>query len=344
MKTSVLAFGITATVSAALLALLSACGEVSDPEATAGVVAGESLPKDGKAPAAAPTPAPGAHEAGRHADDAHAAPLHKYNRLSERISMGASPGNEKDFEFLAAQGVKTILTVDGARPDIETAAKHGIRYVHIPIGYDGISSEKQAWIANMFQDLDGPFYVHCHHGKHRGPAACMIGRLVLDELTPEQAVAEMKAQGTDAKYKGLYAVPGQFASMPAETRAKAPKEFPAAAKVGGMTASMVEVDNTFERLKLVKAAGWAAPQDHPDVDPPHEATILAEHYRELSRSEDVAKRDESFQKLLKVAEDASVELSNALRAKPVDSTKAAAAYDAVLNNCSKCHTLYRDNK
>jgi hypothetical protein len=94
----------------------------------------------------------------------------------------------------------------------------------------------------------------------------------------------------------------------------------------------------------VKAAAWAAPKDHPDVDPPHEATILGQHYRELARSEDVAKRDETFRKLLTAAEDASFELATVLRAKPVDATQAAVAFDAVSSSCAKCHTVYRDNK
>jgi protein tyrosine phosphatase (PTP) superfamily phosphohydrolase (DUF442 family) len=288
------------------------------------------------APAGAGTPS-------AHAPDAHAAPIHQYRRLSDKFVMGASPETDEDFAFLASEGVKTIVSVDGARPFVEKAEKHGLRYVHVPIGYEGIPREKQVQLAHAFTELEGPFYVHCHHGKHRGPAACMVGRILLDGISVDEAVAELKAQGTDPKYRGLYAVPGQVKPVTREEIAAAPP-LVSAAKVEGLQAAMVLVDEGWERLKLVKKAGWAPPKDHPDVDPAHEATILAERYRELLRTDDVAKRDETFRKLMKASEDAAWELSAALEKGKVDPKRAAEAFDGGANSCSKCHTLYRDNR
>jgi protein tyrosine phosphatase (PTP) superfamily phosphohydrolase (DUF442 family) len=324
--------------SAVLLAALAACGGDPEPIARA-----EGSP----APAPAPKPSGGdavpAPSAG-HGNDAHAAPVHNYRRLSENVASGASPENDGDFAFLAAQGVKTIISVDGARPDVETAAKHGLRYVHVPIGYDGIPREKQVVLAKAFLELPGPFFVHCHHGKHRGPTACTIGRIVLDGIDAEQAVADMKERGTDPKYRGLYAVPRTFTRPTAEELAAAPKEFPAAVQVEGVQAAMVEIDASWERLKAVKKADWKAPADHPDVDPAHEATILAERYRELARTEDVAKADDAFRKMLKASEDSAWDLAAALKKGAVDTAKAASAFDAGASSCAKCHTAYRDNR
>jgi protein tyrosine phosphatase (PTP) superfamily phosphohydrolase (DUF442 family) len=275
--------------------------------------------------------------------DAHAAPIHQYKRLSDRLVMGASPETDEDFAFLAAQGVKTIVSVDGARPHADAAAKHGLRYVHIPIGYDGIPRDKQVALAKAFTEIPGTFYVHCHHGKHRGPAACMVGRLLLDKISVEEAVAELKAQGTDPRYRGLYAVPGQFKPPTAEELAAAPPLVSVAAVVG-MQAVMVEVDEAWERMKEVKKAGWLAPKDHPDIDPEHEARILAERFRELARTDDVAKRDEAFRRILKASEDAAWDLSAALKPGSLDRKRAAEAFDAGSSSCAKCHTAYRDNK
>jgi protein tyrosine phosphatase (PTP) superfamily phosphohydrolase (DUF442 family) len=274
----------------------------------------------------------------------HESPLHNYRRLSERMISGASPETDADFAYLAAEGVKTIVSVDGARPDVEAAARHGLRYVHVPIGYDGIPREKQVVLAKAFRELPGPFYVHCHHGKHRGPAACMIGRMALDGITPEQAVAEMKDRGTDPRYRGLYAVPTTFREPTPEELAAAPSEFPAAVVVSGMTEAMVHVDATWERLKAVRKTSWKTPADHPNVEPAHEATILAEHFRELARTDDVARRDEAFRRHLKASEDAAWELSAALRAGALDAKKAAEAFDSIASSCAKCHTAYRDNR
>ena len=59
-------------------------------------------------------------------------------RLSPRLYSGGEPQGEGAFKALKALGVKTIISVDGARPDVETARKFGIRYVHLPVGYHGV--------------------------------------------------------------------------------------------------------------------------------------------------------------------------------------------------------------
>src|SRR5688500_19183961 len=56
--------------------------------------------------------------------------------VTDKVLSGAQPEDAKAFETLARLGVKTIISVDGAAPDVETARKYGIRYVHLPIKYD----------------------------------------------------------------------------------------------------------------------------------------------------------------------------------------------------------------
>ena len=61
--------------------------------------------------------------------------LHNVYHLSDSIISGSEPAGRAAFEELAAMGVKTILSVDGAVPDAETASELGMRYVHVPIQY-----------------------------------------------------------------------------------------------------------------------------------------------------------------------------------------------------------------
>src|SRR5690349_7708804 len=68
--------------------------------------------------------------------------LHNAYRISANLVSGAAPETEQAFKDLQALGIKTILTVDGAQPDVETAKRHGMRYVHLPIGYDGVDREE----------------------------------------------------------------------------------------------------------------------------------------------------------------------------------------------------------
>jgi protein tyrosine phosphatase (PTP) superfamily phosphohydrolase (DUF442 family) len=270
--------------------------------------------------------------------------IHNFFHLSKKIMSGAQPEDEEDFAALATAGVKVILSVDGSRPDVERAKRHGLRYVHLPIGYDGILPEQSLKIAQTFSSFDGPFFVHCHHGKHRGPAACAIGRMLLDGITPEQAIADMKRAGTGAQFLGLYAVPVTFHAPPKDTLKIPVEELPELSPPKGMTAAMVEIDQTWTRINQVRNAKWGVPKDQPDVDPAHEALILAEHFRELSRVLDTSTNpDHAFTSLLTEVEKASWDLSAALEKGKLDSKAAESAFDRVNRSCVSCHAQFRDN-
>src|SRR5262249_601182 len=58
--------------------------------------------------------------------------LHNVFRLTERLYSGSSPEGEEGFLSLQRLGIKTIISVDGARPEVERARKLGLRYVHLP--------------------------------------------------------------------------------------------------------------------------------------------------------------------------------------------------------------------
>jgi protein tyrosine phosphatase (PTP) superfamily phosphohydrolase (DUF442 family) len=306
---------------------------------------GAAARADGGAPGS-PPPAPPAMDGARGGDAPVEGPercIHNFFRLSEHVWSGASPETERDFAALAAAGVKTIVSVDGASPDAAAAKRHGMRYVHLPIGYDGIPDETSLRLAKAFSTLAGPFFVHCHHGKHRGPAAASIARIVLDHASPETCVAEMKRAGTDPKYKGLYAAPAAFRVPDAAALAAVSGDFPEVAPVPALQASMVEADKKWERMKSVRMAAWATPKDHPDVEPPHEAVMIAEWFRELARRPDVAEKPAAFKALLADTETAAWDLSKALEPGKLDAKAAEAAFDRVAKSCNACHSQFRDN-
>jgi protein tyrosine phosphatase (PTP) superfamily phosphohydrolase (DUF442 family) len=269
--------------------------------------------------------------------------LHNVFRVSDRIYSGGSPDGPDGFAALAKLGVKTIVSVDGATPDVEAAGQHGLRYVHLPVGYDGIPRNRVLALAKAAATLPGPIYVHCHHGKHRGPAAVAVIQMCTDPTWDAgRADAWLKVAGTDPRYAGLTRLPHAFVRPTAEELARAPAEFPAVASVTDLTRMMVDVDARWENLKLVKAAGWTVPKDHPDIDPPHEAVQLREHYREAARLEAVRQRGPAFTKLLGDAEESAATLEQVLRAKPVDAVWAGRAFAGVAAACAACHDRFRD--
>jgi protein tyrosine phosphatase (PTP) superfamily phosphohydrolase (DUF442 family) len=176
--------------------------------------------------------------------------LHHLFWLSDDILSGAEPEGDVALEKLAEMGIKTILSVDGKAPDAETAKKLGMRYVHVPIRYRGIEQDELLKIAKTFRELEGPFYVHCYHGVHRGPAAAAVGRVVLDGAPREQAIAEMRQYcGTSSKYEGLYGAIA-FGQLPSAEETQAyPFGFEAQHQFRGFRHAMVDLARSWDLIK-----------------------------------------------------------------------------------------------
>lgn len=273
--------------------------------------------------------------------------LHNVRRLTDRLYTGGSPEGDAGFVSLRKLGVRTCITVDGARPEVERARKHGIRYVHLPIGYDGVPRAQALRIARAVRDLPGAIYLHCHHGKHRAPAAAALVRLCLDErCTVETALAEMRRAGTDPRYVGLYAAPKTWRRPTKDELDRVVADFPAVSKIAALAQRMVAVDGHWDHLQAVRAAGWKTPPNHPDVDPAHEALLLAEQYRESARLPEATKRPEDFRRRLAAAEADALALEAILRrgkqTRTVVGSAAEKAYQRIAAACVQCHARHRD--
>lgn len=270
--------------------------------------------------------------------DLHLPGIHNTYRVNDRIFSGSSPEGEEAFRSLQQLGIRTIVSVDGAAPDVATAERFGIRYVHLPVGYDGLPRDRIVDLATVL-DLPGAVYVHCHHGKHRGPAAVAALARARCGWSAELADTWMKQAGTDPRYSGLFDDVRSLAPVTAGDLALA-RPLVGVQRVDDLTRLMVAVDERWENLKLVRAAGWKAPADHPDIDPPHEAVQLIEHYRESARTETARKLGPAFLAAIQAAETEALELERAIRA--ADSARAQAAFDRSNGHCTRCHEQYRN--
>ena len=125
-------------------------------------------------------------------------------QVHPKVISGGQPEGEAGFAELKELGIETIVTVDGAKPDVELAKKYGLRYVHLPHGYDGIPEERVEELAKAVRDLPGPIYIHCHHGKHRSPAAASAACVGAGLIDPKDARQVLVVAGTSESYRGLY--------------------------------------------------------------------------------------------------------------------------------------------
>ncbi len=169
--------------------------------------------------------------------------LHNVVTYAPNLVCGGVPEGAEGLRTLAAMGIKTIVTVDGAAPDVQGAAALGIRYVHLPIGYNGMDRARTLELARAIQDLPGPIYLHCHHGQHRSACALGAATVALGLNTPEQATERMKVSGTASSYKGLYGTVAATSRATAGELAAAGAAFPEVSKPSDLVGSMLEVDD-----------------------------------------------------------------------------------------------------
>jgi protein tyrosine phosphatase (PTP) superfamily phosphohydrolase (DUF442 family) len=266
-------------------------------------------------------------------------------QVNARLISGGLPDGEAAFAQLRDLGVKTIISVDGATPDVATAEQYGLRYVHLPHGYDGISTERSSELAKAVRDLPGPIYLHCHHGKHRSPAAAATACRALGWLDEQQADEVLTLAGTSPHYLGLFSSVHQTKPLePAQLDALR-VDFRPTVPLPEVAEAMVAMDLHFEQLEQLAANQWKALPRHPALKPAHEALLLREQFTELLRTETVRSESAAYREQLQAGEAIAQRLAELLRGEeaiPERSAAAIAQLKALKANCTQCHRQYRD--
>mgnify|MGYP000030865990 CR=1 FL=1 len=273
--------------------------------------------------------------------------LHNVFRLSASIVSGSEPHDLDALRQLQQWGIRTILSVDGSEPMAQEAAALGMRYVHLPIQYKGISEGEMLRIAKTFRELDGPFYVHCFHGKHRGPAAAAVGRVVLDGVGRDQAVAEMRQYcGTAQSYEGLYRAIALEAIPDAGRTQALAFDFAPVSLPDGVVGTMVHISRSYDHMADLAKRDFEADPAHPDVDALNEAKKLVSNFRASAAFEEVQSGPADQLEWFRSSVVDSERLVEALRryraGAPAAKDEAKTAFASLKQTCMACHDLYRN--
>lgn len=263
-------------------------------------------------------------------------PVERLMKLSERIVSGGEPQGRPAFEFLKEMGIQTIISVDGARPRVELARQFDMQYVHIPFGYDDIPREAALAITRAVRESEGNVYIHCHHGKHRGPAAAAIACQVEGSADKQRAIEIMTQAGTSKDYAGLWKAVSQFTVPGGSTKLPELHEI---APVESLAAAMAKLSRNFDNLRLCEQANWKSPAEHPDVTPSQEILLVQEAFHEMIRNPAV-EYDSEFTTMLRESEQQAIELRANLAAR--DLNRASLSLQHLNDLCSKCHESYRN--
>jgi protein tyrosine phosphatase (PTP) superfamily phosphohydrolase (DUF442 family) len=273
-----------------------------------------------------------------HESNAHA--LHNVYRLGQTLYTGSAPDEEGAFDSLTRLGIKTVISVDGASPDVEAARSHGMRYVHLPITYSSVPHETLIELMRVSRELPGPIYLHCHHGKHRGPAAAVsLWRCLDKSVTAEQAVAALKMIGTADRYQGLYASVQGLACPTAAELKESKSELPETSPVPPLAKSMSEIDRIWDRVKTP-----TSDRDATTIGLQLTTTYdLAEILREAARLADVTEdMQPGFQAVVDDLETLADMIKTELRDPAKPNPQRAEAVARVTMRCDQCHARFRD--
>lgn len=260
--------------------------------------------------------------------------------LTPDLISGGEPQGRAGYETLRAMGVKTVISVDAVPPPAELAREMGIRVVHLPIGYDGVPEDARLAMAKALTGLEGPVYVHCHHGKHRGPAALVAGAVCAGEIDNDRAAAFMTLTGTSKSYPGLWADVASALPVDPVVLFTAEIDLPERADVGGYAGAMSLISRANDRVKLVAANNWQVPADHPDLAPGSDLGLIHNLLRSLTDDAESISFGDEHQRLLANSVRWSSEAERAFIAGDLDA--AGVAFKELGASCKACHVAYRD--
>jgi len=293
----------------------------------------QSLPEEVKRIAAVPDSVKSIHASNTRG-------LHNVYRLGDSLYSGGSPDEEGAFESLERLGIKTIISVDGAPPDVAAARAAGMRYVHLPMTYSSVPHEILVDLVRATRELPGPIYVHCHHGRHRGPAAAVsLWRCLDKHVTDEQAEATMRLVGTADRYAGLYESVREFQCPTAVELTARKSDLPETTHVPPLAKTMAEIDRMWDRVAVPvgdRNSTTLSMQLNTAYD-------VAEQFREAARLGDVSpEMQPGFAAVVEDLEKLAEIIKSELRSPANDSPTRADAVQNVKRRCDECHARFRD--
>lgn len=268
-----------------------------------------------------------------------APPLENLITVAPGVLSGGEPKGPIAYRALALLGVRTIVCVDAPAPDERAAAEHGIRVIHAPIGYDGVPTEAQAIVARAIRDLEGTVYVHCHHGKHRGPAALASALRRLDRIDAPAAADLLRRAGTSPSYPGLHAAVGDATPWTNEEIDRLAPELPSRSVVTDLAAAMARLDRHWGHLGRLAERGWSLDPDHPDLVPAAEAGVVADLLRACASLESTSRRHAAE---LEASASLVAHLEAMLSAPAPDRAAVDTAFAEAGSSCVDCHRIRRD--
>jgi protein tyrosine phosphatase (PTP) superfamily phosphohydrolase (DUF442 family) len=309
-----------------LVLCIAGCGSESAPPPDA------AAPAPGQKTAAAATPGPQSLELPG---------LKNVVRVNDKLYCGSQPQTPEAFAELQKLGVKTVICIDAVTPLAMTASQAGLKYVHIPCGFQ--NAEEMAPRLQAALDANAaPFYVHCHNGRPRTPAlVAMLARSTAG-WNDDQVRKFLDDNGVTDTYPGLRRAALEY--RPSEAKPGSPEPVAAPTKTTPVAQTMASLLADWDPLQAASAKGFATADAAETAALAQNAKNAAKRFDDLAITPIMREWDPDFVTQLKNCAKELRELDKQLQAPefPTQRDAAVARFKAISAQCGACHKQYRN--
>ena len=115
-------------------------------------------------------------------------------QVSSMLYRGAQP-TPQGYKSLADMGIKAVISFRRTEnPDTKLLNSLGLVSYHIPINTFRFKDKHARAFLKILAEQEGPIYIHCYHGSDRTGTMTALYRIVYENWTREQALAEMQSK------------------------------------------------------------------------------------------------------------------------------------------------------
>ncbi|MEL6811112.1 MAG: dual specificity protein phosphatase family protein [Bacteroidota bacterium] len=117
--------------------------------------------------------------------------LKRMYQLNDSVFRSEQP-NKKEFIALESFGVKTVLNLRKLRDDKRKARDTGLTLEHLRLKSKKIDQEDIISALRIIKNASKPVLIHCWHGSDRTGVITAAYRIVFENWTKAEAIAEFR--------------------------------------------------------------------------------------------------------------------------------------------------------
>lgn len=103
--------------------------------------------------------------------------------------------SRKGFEEIRAQGIRSIVNLRSNHSDAKLTEGLDFNLISVPMTAGGFSEEDIVKALKAIRDAPKPVLVHCQYGADRAGVVMAMYRIVFQDWSKEDALAELKGGG-----------------------------------------------------------------------------------------------------------------------------------------------------